>query len=67
MIARFGVANLIPKVDEVGSKAKLSHRAEGDEHEKIWVISRLEGGHLGGERGWCLVGRRKVYEGKLHV
>lgn len=58
MIARFGVANLIPKVDEVGSEAQLGHCAEGDEHEEVWVISRLEGGHLGGERGWCLVGRR---------
>ena len=58
MIAGFSEANLIANVDEVGSEAKLSQGTKGDEHEKIWVISRLEGGHLGGRRGWCLVGRR---------
>ena len=59
MVASFSEANLIANVDEVGSETKLSHGTEGNEHEKIWVISRLEGGHLGGERGRCLVGRRR--------
>jgi len=57
MVTRVSKANLAAKVDEVGSETKLGYGAEGDEHEKIWMISRLEGGHLGGERGWCLVGR----------
>ena len=52
-------ANLIANVDEVGSEAKLGHGTEGDEEEKIWVVSRLEGSHLGGEREWCPVGRRR--------
>jgi len=47
-------ANLIANVDEVGSEAKLGHCAEGDEEEEVWVISRLEGSHLGGERGGVL-------------
>ena len=47
-------ANLIANVDEVGSEAKLSHGAEGDEEKKIWVVSRLEGSHLGGERDGVL-------------
>jgi len=59
MVSSFSEANLIANVDEVGSEPKLSHGAEGDEQEKIWVISRFEGGHLGEERGWCLVGRRR--------
>jgi len=59
MVASFSVANLIANVDEVGSEPKLSHCAEGDEQEKIRVISRLEGGHLGEGRGRCLVGRRR--------
>ena len=62
-------ANLVANVDEVGSEAKLSHGAEGDEQEKIWVISRLEGSHLGGRR--TVSGRtpqvRKFYEDVLHV
>lgn len=41
-------ANLVANVDEVGAETKLGHGAEGDEHKKIWVVSRLEGGHLGG-------------------
>jgi len=48
-------ANLIANVDEVGSEAKLGHGTEGDEDEKIWVVSRLEGGHLGGERDGVLL------------
>ena len=59
MIASLGEANLIANVDEVGSETKLSHGTEGDEHEKIWMVSRFEGGHLGGERGRFLVGRRR--------
>ena len=51
MVASFSVANLIANVDEVGSEPKLSHGAESDEQEKIRVISRLEGGHLGEGRG----------------
>jgi len=51
-------ANLIANVDEVGSEAQLGHGAKGDEEEKIWVVSRLERSHLGGERECCLVGRR---------
>lgn len=70
MVARFSEANLIANIDEVGSETKLGHGAEGDEQEKIWVISRLEEGHLGGMRERCLVGRRRyeqVYEDVLHV
>lgn len=58
MVTSFSEANLIAKVDEIGSETKLSHGAEGDEQEKIWVIVRLEGGHIGGEGECCLVGRR---------
>ena len=50
MVTRFDEANLIAKVNEVGSETELSHGAEGDEEEKIWVISRFEGCHLEGER-----------------
>lgn len=55
-------ANLVANVDKVGSETKFGHGAEGDEQEKIWVVSRLEEGHPGGERGRCLVGRRS-FEG----
>jgi len=43
-------SNLIANVNEIGGEAKLGHGAEGDEEEKIWVVSRLEGSHLRGER-----------------
>jgi len=51
MVTRFNEADLIANVDEVGGETKLSHGAEGDEQEKVWVISCLEGGHLGEEEG----------------
>ena len=60
MISTSYEANLVADVDKVGSESKLSHSAEGDEHEKVWVVSRLEGGHLGGEGEWCLARRRRL-------
>jgi len=49
MVTRLSKTNLIANVDEIGSETELGHGAEGDEQEKIWMISRLEGGHLGGD------------------
>ena len=46
MVRSLCEANLVAEVDEVGSETKLSHGAEGDEQEKVWMISGLEGGHL---------------------
>lgn len=59
VVTSLSEADLIAKVYEVGSETKFRQGAEGDEQEKIWVISRLEGGHLGGkkERG---SGRRSM-------
>lgn len=69
MVATLVEANLVANVDEIGSEAKLGHGAEGDEQEKIWVVSRFEGGHSGGEGKRCWPGAVvvKVYEDVLHV
>lgn len=70
MITSISEANLVAEIDEVGSETKFGQGAEGDEQEKIRVISRFEGGHIGGGRERSLVGRRsykKVYEDVVHV
>lgn len=57
MVTSLGKTNLVAEIDKVRSETKLSRSAESDEQEKIRVISRLEGGHRGGEKVRCLVGR----------
>lgn len=70
MITSFGKTNLVAEIDEVRSETELSDGAERDEQEKIRMISRLEGGHRGGEekeRGLVVRRRNEKFMRRSHT